>query len=681
MDDFDVANSQAVAPQGAQQPRAGFDIANSVVVGANASPPMGMTSAPEPAASSQLGDFLNAAGHHALKPLHGAAQLIENAGAKLADWVDPTPQNLSSVATGQRARAPWNQAIQSVVNSDNAALADWERSYQASTSDSPAAYAGATVGEVAPFFVNGVASGLTKVGDTAANLVSRFAASAPKILPKIAGSAAQGATAAAVAPVNAPGDYWNNKAGQVGQGALVGSAIPAASAALRSVGDVAAPFVNPGKVVGNWAADQAVSAGISPADLAAQLRDAPELVPGSRPTTAQAAPLPFLVQAEKTVTRNPNFKGAFADIAAQNNSARIGQIGTVAGKPGELEQLIADRDAQAATNYRTAYANGPNPELVTPEIQSNWDSLITRPAIKDAFGQARKDLANQDVTLPATSAPTDPHIVQLGDAAKKALDARISSLISRGTNEGLSGLITSRDDLVTALDAISPDYQAARQAYADASPPINSMQAGQAINSTLLGKSLTTAVPGELTGAPMITPDAYRGALARALKAQEFGIEPDKEAALRAVASDLQRSTASNADRIPGSDTAYNLQAPGWLARSIYGNGYSGAGTAAKGTGAALGAALGHLLGGGGVGEFGGAAGGAYAGSHAINYVAEKGGARVMQQLSDALADPQKMASLVESARSGSPTRANAEVLRIAQALKNSAPYAIAAGN
>lgn len=42
---------------------------------------------------------------------------------------------------------------------------------------------------------------------------------------------------------------------------------------------------------------------------------------------------------------------------------------------------------------------------------------------------------------------------------------------------------------------------------------------------------------------------------------------------------DLQRETVSNAVRTPGSDTAYNLGAPGWLASKVYGPNFRGGGT------------------------------------------------------------------------------------------------------
>ena len=89
-----------------------------------------VTAQPAPQADrgflAQVGDAASAFGHHAMNPLHGAAQLVEH-----------------GVNSGIQAIAPGSTVArysQNAVNQDDAALAQRERDYQASTPDSAGIY-------------------------------------------------------------------------------------------------------------------------------------------------------------------------------------------------------------------------------------------------------------------------------------------------------------------------------------------------------------------------------------------------------------------------------------------------------------------------------------------------------------------------------------------------------------
>jgi hypothetical protein len=161
-----------------------------------------------------------------MSALHGAAQLIEHGIGKAADFVDTTPQGLSSQITGQPARAGWNQALQGTIASDDAALAQRERDYQSQTLDSAASYAGAAVGEVAPWLTGaGEAGGLSKLSGFGEKLAA--ALNGGKVTQRVVGGLTQGAAVGASAPVTDNGDYWTEKGVQAGTGA--GLARPAAA--------------------------------------------------------------------------------------------------------------------------------------------------------------------------------------------------------------------------------------------------------------------------------------------------------------------------------------------------------------------------------------------------------------------------------------------------------------------
>src|SRR3546814_8018093 len=83
--------------------------------------------------------FTGAMGHHAMNPLHGAAQAVSHGVQSLTDRL---PQG-----------NPVRQIVGETVASDDAALRQREADYQARVPDSMASYAGAAAGEVVPFAV------------------------------------------------------------------------------------------------------------------------------------------------------------------------------------------------------------------------------------------------------------------------------------------------------------------------------------------------------------------------------------------------------------------------------------------------------------------------------------------------------------------------------------------------
>src|SRR3546814_19251779 len=87
--------------------------------------------------------FTGAMGHHAMNPLHGAAQAVSHGVQSLTDRL---PQG-----------NPVRQIVGETVASDEAALRQREADYQARVPDSMASYAGSAAGEVVPFAVGGPA--------------------------------------------------------------------------------------------------------------------------------------------------------------------------------------------------------------------------------------------------------------------------------------------------------------------------------------------------------------------------------------------------------------------------------------------------------------------------------------------------------------------------------------------
>lgn len=217
-----------------------------------------------------------------------------------------------------------------------------EQTFQAGIPTDVGSILGAAAGEVGPMLAGGEASAgakLANVADRATSIAQRF-----PILQKILSGAAQGAAYGALNPATNPGEsFAGQKLSQVGTGAVLGGAIPAAGAAAGEVYNTVRPIVNPKSAVrdylGNLLGDQT---GV----VAARLRSAPTYVPGSVPTAAQAAGSVPLVQAEKALAnQSPAFKQALAERDIANNAARWNPLTQLAGSPADVQ---AARDARTA---------------------------------------------------------------------------------------------------------------------------------------------------------------------------------------------------------------------------------------------------------------------------------------------------------------------------------------------
>ena len=194
----------------------------------------------------------------------------------------------------------------------------------------------------------------------------------------------------------------------------------------------------------------------------------------------------------------------------------------------------------------------------------------------------------------------------------------------------------ARDHLTNWTEQQIPAVKQATDAYRSLSVPVNTMQAGQQMAEQLGGRAMNAM------GDPQITPQSFQSALAKALKAQKYGIHPEAETSLNNIGSDLQRGTISNSLRSPGSDTAYNISADGWLARQLYGKDFEGASMLGKGAGA-LGATLtGHPI--IGMGILGGG-----------KKLGESVGNNLNAQLSELLLHPEKLLPYLDAARKNSP--------------------------
>lgn len=347
-----------------------------------------------------------------------------------------------------------------------------------------------------------------------------------------------------------------------GIGAVASAAVPALVKAGKVVKSTVEPFYDKGQrqILGR-AYNRA--AGTEADALAARtaLETAGELVPGSAPTAGQASGNAGIAALERTATAiEPAATTAHAERMAAQNAARVASLEEVAGEPGKKALFEADRATVAKQLYDTAYEKGinitRNPEtghfLSKAEIaarKGEVTKLLSRPAIQDAVKEARVLAANEGVRMTDLAGS-----VKGLDYVQRAL----SDKIEKATGNEKRIFVALRDRLLTTIDALSPDYKAARTMYADMSKPINEMQVGERIADQALDKMTGQIQPrkfaASLKDQTAATATGFRGATL------ENTVSPENIARLNAIKADLQRALfAQNAGRGPGSDTVQKL--------------------------------------------------------------------------------------------------------------------------
>lgn len=505
-----------------------------------------------------------------MDPIDGGAQLAAHGAATAAHWAAP----------GSAVDKFFGDQAQGV----DAINTNREDAYQSLTPGS-------------------IAAGVGRVGgNIVVPLKSTSVARSAGLLAKSGGAVRAGAIVGATQPVfNAgqpdlsslttgqqPVDYWNEKARQVGIGAATGGAMSAAGSALAGTYNALRPLISPSSTAGNTilnglskASQDAVdnigmgdgnistlAGSYAPLQVVARLQAAKPLVPGSLPTTAQVAGVPELVMAEKALKNNPAYRGAFEDRSIANNKARLAEIQRVARTPGDLLRATDARESETAPLYAAA-RNSTLP--LDPELQD----LFARPSMQQAITRAGK-LAAERGEPPFAIPPPGAEMPGTIDGGmlqyiKMGLDdlQKVSDAKGIGAHEG-NALHNTQDSLKTWISLNSPEYALADKAYANASRPINSMQAGQSIYNSLTDGVLNAA--GDV--APALS--QFRTQYAKALKSSPYGLTPETTAALDAVQSDLQRETISNSIRSAGSDTYFNSQAPNWLSGKLFGDDLDG---------------------------------------------------------------------------------------------------------
>jgi len=338
-------------------------------------------------------------------------------------------------------------------------------------------------------------------------------------------------------------NYWTNKALDVGGGATIGGTIPLATSALKSganfAGELWKYFLSP-NAARNVADDymmKIVGPENMPKLVEAARRGNVELVPGSRPTTAEALAgipeaSPIVALQNQTAMTPSGVSARFGQRLADQQGARERAIRSFAKTEGELESAIASRSAAADINYGEAFD-----QIIRRDknLRELWKNPFFKKEVSDAWDLFRANYPGRKLSEGLTPFL---HYVKIG--LDKQLGKTGNDALSNAQRRAVTG---AKDQLVDWLKK-NPAYDEARLAFQEASVPINQMQVGQELLDRLRTPTGTES-PGAFIRAMQ---DAQRTIKSSTgMPRQQFGqvLTGEQEAAAGSVVADLERKLSS----------------------------------------------------------------------------------------------------------------------------------------
>lgn len=271
--------------------------------------------------------------------------------------------------------------------------------------------------------------------------------------------------------------------------------------------------------------------GIAPTDVTSQMGDLgdaavpADLGPNLRGQASALAGMPGEAQQQIRSTLGARNAGAGERVTEATNEGMGQPIDTLKA----VDDLINQRAAAAKPLYDSAYATDmPQNDTV--------DELMKRPALKQAYSDAKTLAANEGDPLPPLSKPTldangelaldadgnyvgdtaVPPTVRGLDLAKRSLDDKISALTRSGNKNEARVLTKLKDSLVAEMDAAVPDYAAARNAYEGPTKLIDAQDMGsQLFSNDMVPGAVQKLLDGYSDGEKEAFQQGARGAMAQ----------------------------------------------------------------------------------------------------------------------------------------------------------------------
>ncbi len=411
----------------------------------------------------------------------------------------------------------------------------------------------------------GMTGRLDRVGQAAAPVVSAAA-------PGIVRQATNLVTRAAATPEAQAGligtvpELVRDSGGEEGAqmaGTLAASVlVPTAAATARGVGAAVQPITEAGRRTIAGAAIR--NAATNADDAGRQLGSVSQLVPGSRPTTGQAARDPGIAFFENRL-RALNAP-AFSERVAAQNEARQKLIDSVArgGTDDAVSALESRRESVTSALREKAFQEAKGKAAPTQDVVRRIDDLLEDPenagrsvqqALKSVRGQLFND-AGEIIDNPQSLYAIRKEINRVLEG--KYVDSNESVLRYAGGQ--LKEVRTSIDD---AIETVAPSWRPYLTKYAQLSRPIERAETLRSIR----GRT-DTAAPDIQTGRSYLSQAKWKNVVSKNLPELQKTFTKGQIQKLQMISADLDRGAAaagSASVKVPGSDTAANLVVNGQL--------------------------------------------------------------------------------------------------------------------
>jgi hypothetical protein len=378
---------------------------------------------------------------------------------------------------------------------------------------------------------------------------------AARPLMQAASGMASGASAGAAREAGA-GPLGQTVAGMVG-GFVPYTLAEGAKVIGRGVGALAEPFYEAGreKVIGRTLNRSATDAETAIPRLAA----ADELVPGSKPTVAQASQDYGLIGVERSAkASNP---APFAERSSDQNLARQDYLTVAAKTPQAVVAAEARRDAITAPLREQTFAQAAGKPVDTQTILGKVDTLLKDPENAGEATQRALNWAKNQI-----EGKTDARALY---AVRKDIN-RVLEGKYVGADEGVlryagSQLAAVKDYIDQAITSVGGQtWNRYLTKYAQLSRPIERMQALQEAQT-----ASSLAAPDARTGVNFLSQAKWKNQVAAL--ADSAQLTKGQTQRIQAIADDLGRGAAINDPNIRaiGSNTTQDLTAANLLGQAI----------------------------------------------------------------------------------------------------------------
>lgn len=401
-----------------------------------------------------------------------------------------------------------------------------------------------------------VVQDITSAGSAVAGpaaIAQRFAPVVQRFLTENLGTQAAAATGGALASGAArEGDAgpMMQMVGSLGGAMAGGSAAGLGPTAVKATKEAVRPFTQAGReaITGNVLKSLAADANQA-IETGAQFVP---VIPGYRPTTAQATRDVGLISAE-TPIRALDVTGKFGAQIGEANQARMAILDRLAQDKSAVDRAIQKRTEVTQPLREQAFAqSNVDPQTFQSAVALNVNKTIDDILASDAGarGTVKKTMNWAKEQLAEGTTPQRLYEVRkdLRDAAQGLLDKEGASY-SLAKNQ-LEQVIKAVDN---TIEAAAPGYQDYLKKFATSSRGIERLEAAQEFR----GKVLSTTPDPSRVGDYLISQPSFTRAIRAAEK--ETKLSKPQLAALSKVAQDLDSGVLARSVKVPGSDTFKNI--------------------------------------------------------------------------------------------------------------------------